>query len=129
MKAGVVGMVPATAPKAAVVSSEAVDRATCMYETEWQTTDVISALSSQSTPGRAEKRVLIPHKRGLVANDFMWTDDTKPQQFSLVSVILLPNTDELCCQNDDATEVPVKDVYLAHLAINTRMRSIHILLS
>lgn len=77
MQAGVVAAVQGAPPKSAAVSAEATDRATCLYETEWQIASAAMRPYQQLTPSRPAQRHIMPHWQSVKAADFMWASAEK----------------------------------------------------
>ena len=80
MQAGIVGSAGPTA-RQPVVSSETFDKATCLYENEWQIVDVKS-LQGSAIPALPAKRVLpmpLQRQQRLNASIFLWLDSRQPE--------------------------------------------------
>lgn len=86
-QAGVVGAVPAAKPKA---TAEAIDRATCLYETEWQVAE--AAIASGDTVVELElpkRRMLsVPKSRAAstCGTSLVWRDSLEPSKSVVVRI-------------------------------------------
>ena len=70
------GATPTSKPK---VSAEATDRATCLYETEWQISDAVANVSQQAALSK-RRMLLVPHQslHSRRENSFVWEDTRDP---------------------------------------------------
>ena len=81
-----VGAVPPAAPKPAAASSETIDRATCLYETQWQVTEGVSSSGKDVFSSLPQKQLLLPQKSNILPMEFMWTSAGSPERPRLVNL-------------------------------------------
>lgn len=77
----------------AAMSSKTMDRATCLYETEWQVTESVFPYAKDGL-GITKKHLLRPQQHTIMPNDFLWASAEDPGKVQLVSA---PSKDAYFC--------------------------------
>lgn len=101
-----------TAPKTAMASSEAIDKATCLYETEWQVTEGISLNDRTLLPSVPQQQLLLPQKASLLPTSFMWSSagtSERPQLVRFAFGQLLLSDKTACPKIDSSNESTSSD--------------------
>ena len=92
LQAGIVGAALPSAPKPAATSSETIDRATCLYETEWQVTDLATGVGRNLAQAAPERINLAACQHRNIPTQFVWASADRACQVtaSLAQLVMMP---------------------------------------